>query len=330
VKQPAPGTVPTHNPIAQKLKAFMGAIALMLVGPVQADYPIVSHHYAADPAAVEFNGRLYVYCSNDDENGTNGYLMSSITCFSTDDLKNWTDHGVAFRANTTSWASLTWAPSAVSNQNKVFLYFANGAGSIGVATSSVPSGPFTDARGSSLINSSTPGAATATQWLFDPCGFVDDGGQAYLYFGGQYPTNARVIQLNANLTSVNGSAAPMFATNFFEASYMHKRNGIYYYTYCNRFEFGAAIYCETNSNPTTGFVPQARYCRTRRRTSTTTIITPSFRIWATGISFITTVRRRWPTGFPTLMRFTNAASASTPSTTTRTAPSSRSRPRRMD
>jgi arabinoxylan arabinofuranohydrolase len=234
----------------------MGAFALMLGCSVQADYPIVSHHYAADPAAVEFNGRLYVYCSNDDENGTNGYLMSSITCFSTDDLKNWTDHGVAFRANTTSWASLTWAPSAVSNQNKVFLYFANGAANIGVATSSVPSGPFTDARGSSLINSSTPGAATATQWLFDPCGFVDDGGQAYLYFGGQYPTNARVIQLNANLTSVSGSAAPMFATNFFEASYMHKRNGIYYYTYCNRFEFGAAIYCETNSNPTTGFVPQ--------------------------------------------------------------------------
>ena len=205
---------------------------------------------------MEFNGRLYVYCSNDDENGTNGYVMSSITCFSTDDLKNWTDHGVVFRANTTSWASLTWAPSAISNQNRVYLYFANGAGSIGVATSSVPSGPFTDARGSALINGSTPGASTATQWLFDPCAFIDDGGQAYLYFGGQYPTNARVIQLNANLTSVNGSASPMFATNFFEASYMHKRNGIYYYTYCNRFEAGAAIYCETNSNPTTGFVPQ--------------------------------------------------------------------------
>jgi arabinoxylan arabinofuranohydrolase len=92
--------------------------------------------------------------------------------------------------------------------------------------------------------------------LFDPCAFVDDNGQAYLYFGGQYPTNARVISLNANLTSVSGTATEMFATNFFEASYLHKRNGIYYYTYCNRFEVGAAIYCETNSNPTTGFVPQ--------------------------------------------------------------------------
>ncbi len=222
----------------------------------RADYPLVSHRYAADPAAVEFNGRLYLYCSNDDENGTNGYLMSSITCFSTDDLKNWTDHGVVFRASTTSWASLAWAPSALSNQSKVYLYFANGAGSIGVATSSVPSGPFTDARGSSLINGSTPGASTSTQWLFDPCAFMDSDGQSYLYFGGQYPTNARVILLNPNLVSVSRSATPMFATNFFEASYLHKRGGIYYYTYCNRFEFGAAIYCETNSNPTSGFVPQ--------------------------------------------------------------------------
>ena len=49
---------------------------------------------------------------------------------------------------------------------------------------------------------------------------------------------------------------PMFATNFFEASYMHKRSGTYYYTYCNRFEVGASIYCETNSNPTNGYVPQ--------------------------------------------------------------------------
>lgn len=221
-----------------------------------ADYPIVSHRYAADPAAVEFGGRLYVYCSNDDENGTNGYVMASITCFSTEDLKNWTDHGVVFRANTTSWAGLTWAPSAISNQNKIYLYFANGAGSIGVATSSVPSGPFTDARGSALITGSTPGAGSPTQWLFDPCGFVDDDGQAYLYFGGQYPTNSRVIRLNSNLTSVNGSAQPLDTPNFFEASYIHKRTGTYYLSYSTRPDAGMVIGCVTNSNPTNGFVPQ--------------------------------------------------------------------------
>jgi arabinoxylan arabinofuranohydrolase len=230
-----------------------------LFGPfsARADYPIVSQRYAADPTGIEFNGRLYLYCSNDDDNGTNGYVMHSLTCFSTDDLKNWTDHGIVFQVpQNASWASLSWAPSVISNKGTLYLYFANGASGIGVATSSIPSGPFVDARGSALVTGSTPGASTPTQWLFDPCAFIDDNGTPYLYFGGQYPTNARVILLNANLTSVSGSALPMFATNFFEASYMHKRNGIYYYTYCDRFEVGAAIYCETNSNPTNGFVPQ--------------------------------------------------------------------------
>jgi len=232
-------------------------LAVLAVASARADYPIVSQRYAADPTGLEFNGRLYLFCSNDDDNDTNSYLMHSITCFSTEDLKNWTDNGVVFQVpQNASWASLSWAPSVVSNYNKLYMYFANGAGNIGVATSSVPTGPFVDARGSALITSSTPGASTSTQWLFDPCAFIDDNGQPYLYFGGQYPTNARVILLNTNMTTVLGSAMPMFATNLFEASYMHKRAGIYYYTYSTTPSAGLVIYCETNSNPTNGFVPE--------------------------------------------------------------------------
>ncbi len=223
----------------------------------RADYPVVWQHYAADPTGIEYNGRLYIYCSNDDDNGTNGYVMHSFTCFSTDDLKNWTDHGVVFQVPlNASWASLSWAPSVVSNRNTLYLYFGNGAANIGVATSSVPTGPFVDARGSALITGSTPGASTSTQWLFDPCAFVDSDGQPYLYFGGQYPTNARVILLNTNMTSASGSAMPVFATNFFEASYMHKRAGTYYFTYSTRPEAGMVIYGETGSSPTNGFVPR--------------------------------------------------------------------------
>src|ERR1043165_6689436 len=138
-------------------------LLLFAVSGTRADYPIVSQHYAADPMGVEFNGRLYLYCSNDDDNGTNGYVMHSLTCFSTDDLKNWTDHGIVFQTpQNASWASLSWAPSVVSNKSKLYLYFGNGASSIGVATSSVPTGPFVDARGSALITGATPGASTPT------------------------------------------------------------------------------------------------------------------------------------------------------------------------
>lgn len=237
---------------------WLGFVVLVvLLNPclTVADYPIASHHYAADPAALVYNDRLYLYCSNDDENWTNSYSMASIVCFSTEDLKNWTDHGVVFSAtNHTTWASLAWAPSVVYRSNLFYLYFGNGGGSIGVATSSVPTGPFRDARGSALINSSTPGAYSPTQWYFDPCVFIDDDGQAYLYFGGQYPTNSRVIRLAPNMVSVNGSASGLETTNFFEAIYMHKRNGIYYLSYSTRPEAGMVIAYATSANPTNGFV----------------------------------------------------------------------------
>jgi arabinoxylan arabinofuranohydrolase len=107
---------------------------------------------------LEFNGRLYLYCSNDTDNDTSSYTMHSITCISSDDLKNWTDHGEVLQVpRDVSWAGLSWAPSAISNNGLVYLCFANGAGSIGVTTSSVPTGPFKDAKGSSLINSSMLG-----------------------------------------------------------------------------------------------------------------------------------------------------------------------------
>ena len=87
----------------------VAAVTLLLlsVSIVQADYPIMSQHYAADPTAVEWNGRIYVYCSNDEENaddGSGGYIMDAIACFSTDDLKNWTDHGVVLPTREISWS----------------------------------------------------------------------------------------------------------------------------------------------------------------------------------------------------------------------------------
>ena len=244
--------------VDKTLKSVIGILAFFLmtfgiISSVLADYPVIYQRYAADPSGLEYNGRLYVYCSNDDDNDRTNYLMHSITCFSTDDLKNWTDHGVVFDAKiNTSWAGYAWAPSVITNNGLFYMYFGNGAGSIGVVTCSVPTGPFVDAKGSALINSSTPGASTANQWYFDPCVFVDSDGQRYLYFGGNSSTNSRVIRLGANMTSIVGSAQPMGTTNFFEASYMHKRNGIYYYTYSS--QPASTILCDTNSNPTNGFV----------------------------------------------------------------------------
>ncbi len=251
--------------VAKLPKSFFGSL-LRLVGYVsffvaaffaRADFPLVSHRYLADPDGLEYNGQLYIYCSNDDDNSTNGgYAMHSIVCLSTADLKNWTDHGVVFQVpQGAAWASYSWAPTVSYRNGLFYLYFGNNTGGIGVATNASPTGPFVDAKGSPLVNASTPGApgTNGLQEYFDPCIFVD-GSQAYLYFGGNGSNNTRVVQLNSDMVSLNGSAASLGTIPFFlEASHMHKNNGIYYFSYETGGSQGEWIMYATNSNPLSGF-----------------------------------------------------------------------------
>jgi arabinoxylan arabinofuranohydrolase len=243
---------------AKASRAALLAAFVLVAAPAHADYPIASHRYLADPASLVHDGRLYLYASNDDDNvGDDGYKMASIVCVSSSDLKNWTDHGEVLRVpGSASWANMSWAPAVIERNGTIFLYFGNNANGIGVASSATPTGPFTDAKGSALVNSSTPGASGTNMWLFDPSVFVDDDGQAYLYFGGNGEGNARVIKLNSDMVSVSGSAIAMTVPYFFEASWMHKRNGTYYFSYSTNPENGMRIDYLTSSSPTSGFVHQ--------------------------------------------------------------------------
>ncbi len=215
-----------------------------------ADYPIVSHRYLADPGAMVYDGRVYLYCSNDDENPTGGgYSMKSIVCVSSNDLKNWTDHGVVFRVPAdAAWASYAWAPAVVARNNAFYLYFGNSGSGIGVASSSSPTGPFTDAKGGYLIDAGTPGVLPASSiWIFDPAVFIDEDGQAYLYFGGNGEGNVRVIRLNEDMVSTSGSAVALTVPYFFEAAWMHKRDGLYYFSYSTNPPTG----CGSTTSPAT-------------------------------------------------------------------------------
>ncbi|MBP2629611.1 MAG: beta-xylosidase [Firmicutes bacterium] len=221
---------------------------------VFADYPLFYQRYTADPSGLEYNGRLYLYCSHDVYDPNNpSYIMNDITCISTDDLKNWTDHGEVFKAS--GWANLSWAPVVVNRNNKFYMYYGNGASGIGVAVSNSPAGPFTDSLGKALVNGSTPGVnAPGGFWCFDPGAFVDDDGQAYLYFGGNGEGNTRVIKLGSDMISVVGSASQIVAPRFFEDSWIHKFNGKYYYSYSTDFSQGAAtIDYMVSDKPMTGF-----------------------------------------------------------------------------
>lgn len=216
-----------------------------------ADNPIVTHVYTADPSGFVANNRLYVVTSHDLDN-QDGYDMYDYYLFSSADLVNWTDHGIIFDVRRdTSWANLAYAPDMAYLNGHYYLIFPNGASSIGVAVSDSPEGPFTDHIGRPLIDKNTPNSNV--QWCFDPGIFIDDDGQVYCYFGGGGPGNARVIKVNSDMKSVNGSAVTIDAPNFFEASYMHKRNGIYYFSYSTTTSAGLTIDYMTSSDPMTGF-----------------------------------------------------------------------------
>lgn len=236
---------------------LVSAVAISAWAQVlKADYPLVSHRYLADPAALVTKNRVYIYCSDDDESPVQGgYNIPDVVCVSSSDMKNWTDHGVVFRADSTKWAKKSWAPTPIERDGKFFLYFGNGGANIGVAVSENPAGPFTDPLGKYLIDGRTPGVMPAEHmWLFDPAVFIDDDGQAYMYFGGNGDNNVRVIKLNRDMISVDGPAMTIHATNFFEASWMHKRNGTYYFSYSTNPRAGMRIDYMTSDNPTNGFV----------------------------------------------------------------------------
>ncbi|WP_150275973.1 glycoside hydrolase family 43 protein [Paenibacillus tepidiphilus] len=221
--------------------------------------PVVAHRYGADPYALVFGGRVYLYMTHDaleyDETGEvkeNTYShINKISVISSGDLVNWADHGeiaVAGPEGAAKWATQSWAPAAVhkviDGKDKFFLYFANNASGIGVLSGDSPVGPWTDPIGEALILRSTPGVEDVT-WLFDPAVLVDEDGQGYIYFGGgvpegQYaePGTARMMKLGEDMTSVVGTAEVIPAPFMFEDAGIHKREGIYYYTYCSNFYDG--------------------------------------------------------------------------------------------
>lgn len=245
-----------HNPSFLLMLAGLMA-AVLPSSRLAADYPIVSHRYLADPSSLVTKDRVYIYCSNDDESPVQGsYNIPNVICVSSSDMKNWTDHGSVFRASdSTTWAKRTWAPAAIERDGKFFLYFGNGGANIGVAVGDTPIGPFKDPLGKPLLTHSTPGVQPArNMWLFDPGAFIDDDGQAYLYFGGNGDDNVRVAKLKRDMITLDGEVIKMNATNFFEAAWVFKRNGVYYFTYSTTPRAQMRIDYMTSDHPINGYV----------------------------------------------------------------------------
>jgi hypothetical protein len=232
--------------------------------------PLVSHIYTADPSAHVFEGQIYIYPSHDIESGVaetdegDHFDMVDYHVLSLRDFQSpAVDHGPVLHISDVPWATKQmWAPDAAYRNGTYYLFFPakdhEGIFRIGVAESASPAGPF-KARPEPI-----PGS-----YSIDPCAFVDDDGAAYLYFGGiwggqlerwqsgRYDASTekpaadapalspRVARLDRDMAAFEGpvqevliqdeSGAPLLARDadrrFFEASWMHKYQGTYYFSY---------------------------------------------------------------------------------------------------
>ncbi|WP_346860838.1 family 43 glycosylhydrolase [uncultured Draconibacterium sp.] len=224
------------------MKNLLLALGVLVVNIVSAQNPFITHMYTADPSARVFNDTLYVYPSHDQDTATL-FTMEDWHVFSTTDLKHWTDHGVAFSLNDISWAkSQAWAPDCIERNGKYYFYYPVESSKIGVAVADNPVGPFKDPLDSALIHINTKGVVCNRDFI-DPCPFIDDDGQAYLYMG-QLAVN--VIKLNKDMISYDGKVhLPEGAKGFFEAIWMHKYNGKYYLSYSST--TGQIEYCMSDN-----------------------------------------------------------------------------------
>ena len=218
--------------------------------------PLVTTDFGADPYAIVYDGRVYVYMTSDDyEYDAKGNLkdnsfnyIKTLRIISSDDMVNWTDHGeikVAGNDGAAKWASHSWAPAIaykqIDGKDKFFLYFANDASGIGVLEADTPLGPWKDPIGKPLLTGKTPGCEGVV-WCFDPAVLVDDDGSAYIYFGGGVPSGqqnnpktARVAKLGEDMISIDGEAKEIDAPCMFEDSGIFKYGDKYYYSYCSNF-----------------------------------------------------------------------------------------------
>ncbi len=272
--------------------------------------PLVNHLFTADPSAHVFGGRIYIYPSHDIDAGIpfndNGdhFGMEDYHVFSMDHIDGEVvDHGVALHVKDVHWADRQmWAPDAAHKADKYYLYFpaktAEGIFHIGVATSASPTGPF--------IAESTP---IKGSYSIDPAVFEDVDGSFYLYFGGiwggqlqKYRNNVydehysepdadepalcpKVAKLtddmlqfsesprDVHIVDENGSLllAGDNERRFFEASWVHRYNGRYYFSYSTgdthficyavgEHPYGPFTYCGRILNPVLGWTTHHSIC----------------------------------------------------------------------
>lgn len=230
--------------------------ALLLSGiSVLAQNPLITDQFTADPSARVFNGKIYVYPSHDivppeGEGRADWFNMEDYHVFSSEDLVNWTDHGIILDQKDVPWADpkaySMWAPDAIEKDGKYYFYFptrqktakdGEAGFSIGVGIADQPEGPFVPQE------RSIEGVGG-----IDPNVFIDADGQAYLYWSRDKIYGAKLKDNMLELAS-----EPMIfevpKKGHIEGPWLFERNGTYYLTYPHVANNTERLEYATSDNP---------------------------------------------------------------------------------
>jgi beta-xylosidase len=201
--------------------------------------PIITDKYTADPAALVYKDKVYLYTGHDvPEKGVNTYRMNDWLVYSTSDMVNWQEHLVPLKTSDFAWAKGdAWAGQVIERNGKFYWYVAITHGeihgkAIGIAVSDNPTGPFKDALGKALITNDMT-TETKISWDdIDPSVIIDDDGQAYLFWGN---TVCHYVKLKENMIEMDGPMQTVDLPKFTEAPWIHKRKNWYYLSFATEF-----------------------------------------------------------------------------------------------
>jgi len=211
-----------------KIGTSMIIILTILSSHCIAQNPIIQTKYTADPAPMIYKDTVFLYTTHDEDDATDFKMLNWLLYTSTD-MVNWTDHGDVASLKDFSWARQdngAWAHQCIERNGKFYLYCSMHGSGIGVLVADSPYGPFKDPLGKRLIE-------TNHLWNdIDPTPFIDEDGQAYLYWGNP---DLYYVKLNQDMISYSGEVVKDITKpkNYQEGPWVWKRSGHYYLAYAS-------------------------------------------------------------------------------------------------
>ena len=200
---------------------------LALAGMAFAQQPIITTNYTCDPAPYVHGDTVYLYTTHDEDNAE-GFVMYDWLLHTSTDMVNWTSHGAVASLNDIKWSTKTngaWAEQVVFRNGKWYMYVPIHGNGISVLVADSPYGPFKEPLNKALV-------WQRQHWNdIDPTVWIDDDGQAYLYWGNP---DLYMIKLNEDMISTSGNIVTYpKIKDYQEGPWLYKHGNHYYMAFAS-------------------------------------------------------------------------------------------------